>query len=104
MFCSYGLVGSMGYCREYGLVEVNSVRLFRNYGKSVKSCLAPIEAFDFSKSEKGNRQCRFDIQILTKIVRHQLHVLVLLVVPRCALEHGLSCSGVGCYDTLVNLL
>ena len=65
---------------------------------------APIEAFDLSKSEKGSRQCRFDILILTKIVRHQLQVLVLLVVPECALEHGLGGSGVGCYDTLVNLL
>ena len=57
--------------------------------------------FLFSLSR--NRQCRFDNQILTKIVRHQLHVIILLVVSRQVLEHGLGDSGVGCHYTLVEI-
>ena len=57
--------------------------------------VSPNRALPFSKSENDSRQCRFDIQILTKLFKHQLHVLVLLVVSRRVLEYGLSGSGLG---------
>jgi len=63
--------------------------------------VSPNRALPFSKSENDSRQCRFDIQILTKLFKHRLHVLVLLVASRRVLEHGLSGSGVGCHDTFV---
>ena len=59
--------------------------------------------FPFSKSGNDSRQCRFDIQILTKLFKHRLHVLVILVASRRVLEHGLGDSGVGCHDTLVEI-
>ena len=63
--------------------------------------VSPNRALPFSKSENDNRQCRFDIQILTKLCKHRLHVLVLLVAARRVLEHGLSGSGVGCHNTFI---
>ena len=44
--------------------------------------VSPNRALPFSKSENDSRQCCFDIQILTKLFKHQLHVLVLLVASR----------------------
>ena len=63
--------------------------------------VSPNWALPFSKSENDSRQCRFHIQILTKLFKPRLHVLVLLVATRQVLEHGLSGSGVGCHDTFV---
>ena len=63
--------------------------------------VSPNRALPFSKSENDSRQCCFDIQILTKLFKHQLHVLVLLVASRRVLEHGLSGSGVGCHVTFI---
>ena len=63
--------------------------------------VSPNRALSFSKSENDSRQCSFDIQILTKLFKHLLHVLVLLVASRRVLEHGLSGSGVVCHDTFV---
>ena len=63
--------------------------------------VSPNRALPFSKSDNDSRQCRFDIQILTKLFKHRLYVLVLLVASRRVLEHGLSGSGVGCHGTFV---
>jgi len=59
--------------------------------------VSPNWALPFSKSKNDSRQCRFDIQILTKLFKHRLHVLVLLVASRRVLEHGIGQSCVGCH-------
>ena len=63
--------------------------------------VSPNRAMPFSKSKNDGKQCHFDIQILTKLLKHRLHVLVLLVASRRVLKHGLSGSGVGCHGTFV---
>jgi hypothetical protein len=52
---------------------------------------------DCSLVWKSSRQCYFEMQFLTKMIKCQQHVFILLVACRRILELGLSHSGVACH-------
>ena len=51
----------------------------------------------FSKSKKSVGQCYFGTWVLTKILKHKFHDLVLLVASKWALDQGVGRSGDECH-------